>query len=174
MKKLAKLQSVFEIAKIVMLVMMIALIVTEALNVVALIVAIAFPADDAQYMTDLGNMLSMALFGVGTVILLILGNRFFKEVCIADTPFSAYCAQQLALMAKVCLISKVAALLLCYGIDLFLAPVPEARLTNYTGIALGAVLYIAAKVLDYGAELEEKNEKQRKQIEQLQKESRNS
>lgn len=170
MKKLADLQGVFEIGKMVVLVTMIAVIATEALTLMTAITMLFFPQPEVEtYLADLGNTLSSAFFGIGTIIMMILTNRFFKDVVSAGTPFTEYSAKALKKMAIVCLISQGVALAASYVVDFTFAPVPEARLTGYGGLVLGVVLYVGAQILDYGAVLEEKTQKQQARIVQLQK-----
>lgn len=169
MKKLADLQGVFEVGKMVVMITMIAVIVTEALTLMTALVMLINPMPEVEtFQADLGNTLSAAFFGVSNIIMMVLANRFFKDVVNAGTPFTEYCAQQLKKMSSVCLISQGVALAASYVVDFTFAPVPEARLTSYGGLVLGVVLYVGAQVLGYGAMLEEKSQKQQARIVQLQ------
>lgn len=169
MKKLADLQGVFEIGKMVVMVTMIAVVATEALTILAALSMLFFPQPELEgFMADLGNTLSSALFGISNIMMMILANRFFKLVVNEGTPFEESCSKKLKNMAIVCLISQAVALVASYIIDFTYAPVPEARLTGYGGLVLGVVLYVGAQVLGYGAMLEEKVQKQNARIEQLQ------
>lgn len=170
MKKLADVQGVFELGKMVVMITMIAVIVTEALTLMTALVMLINPMPEVEtFQADLGNTLSTAFFGIGNIIMMILANRFFKDVVKAGTPFTDFCAQALKKLAVICLISQGAALIASYVVDFFFAPVPEARLTGYGGLVLGVVLYVGAQILGYGAMLEEKVQKQQARIVQLQK-----
>lgn len=172
MKKLADLQGVFEIGRLVVMITMLAVVATEVLTLVTALTMVLFPQPEIEgFMADLGNTLSTVFFGISNSVMMILAYRFFKDVANAGTPFTECCAQKLKVLAIVCLVSQGVALAASYVLDFTYAPVPEARLTNYGGLALGVVLYIGAQILGYGTALEEKVQKQSQRIEQLQKSS---
>ena len=169
MKKLADVQSAYDVAKLMVLIIMIAVIVTEALTLITGIVMLAFPqAQEPDYQANLGNTLSTILFGISSIILLIMTHRYFKDAVVAGTPFTVAGAAQIKTLGITCMVSQGVALLGSYAIDMYVAMVPEARLTNYLGVVLGAILFLASKVLDYGAALEEKNQQLKDRIAQLQ------
>lgn len=169
MKKLADVQSIFELGKMVVMITMIAVIVTEALTFMTAFTMLAFPQPEVEnFQADLGNTLSTAFFGISNIIMMVLANRFFKNVVAVGTPFTEAASQELKTIAIVCLVSQAVALIGSYVVDFFFAPVPEARLTNYGGLVLGVVLYVGSQLLSYGALLEEKSAKQQARIVQLQ------
>lgn len=164
-------QSIFDIGKLVVMVTMIAVTITEALTLMTGIMMLAFPLEeDINYLTELGNTLSTILFGISSVIMWFMAHRYFKNVCLVGTPFTHAGAMEVKRMAIVCAVSQGVALLGSYVVDFLLRiPVPEARLTHYDGLVLAAVLFVASYVLEHGAKVDDKVAQYSQRIAQLQK-----
>lgn len=165
MNKRWDVQSIFEVGKLVVMVTMLAVIVMEFLTLMAGIMMVAFPQEDPNYLTDLGNTLSTILYGISSVVLIIMAHRYFKNVCAVGTPFTHAGAMEVKRLSIVCAVSQGVALLGSYVIDFVLRiPVPEARLTHYDGLVLAAVLFVASYVLEHGATLDDKNASLKEQL----------
>lgn len=171
MLKRVDMQSVFEVGKLVIWVTLLGVAITEALTLMTGIMMLVFPdPTDPTYLTELGNTLSAILFGISNVVMMVMAHRFFKNVLLVGTPFTHVGAQRMKNMAVICAVSQGVALLGSYVVDFVCRiPVPEARLTNYGGLVMAAVLFAAAFVLEHGANQEEKLEQYRQRITELQK-----
>lgn len=172
MNKRWDVQSIFDVGTLVVKVTMLAVIVMEFLSLMAGVMVLVFPpenAADPAVVAEMGNLFSTVFYGVGNVVMLVLAHRYFKNVSAVGTPFTYAGAAEVKRMAIVCAACNGAALLACYILDLGLRiTVPEARMTHYDGLVLAAILFVASYVLDYGAKQEEKLEQYRKRITQLQ------